>query len=167
MSSSENDSGLELRLPWGSPDRPPRSLSAPLPATPPEPPAPQPEPPAASTDRAAAPPPAPPVDQELRDVVQDRASRIDQRLDLIGAALPKVITHIRSDLKAQQVATIKAVNGRTDAPLIEQLDRKIDGIVRDLTLRLEVLEALVLAGQANTLEALTKLTRDAGAPDQP
>lgn len=158
MSSSENESGLELRLPWGTPDRQPRSLSAPLPAPPPEPPAPQPDPPAASTDRAAASPLDPAADQALRDVVQDRADRIDKRLNLIGAALPKILAHFRADLKAQQVATIKAVNALTDAPLIEQLDRKIDGIVRDLTVRLEVLEELVLACQANTLEALNKLT---------
>lgn len=149
MTDKDEGSGLELRLPWGKPDHHLASSAAPSPETN-----------GFSTgpsDAPSAPPPEPPAVQALQELVQDRADRIDNRLNIICAALPELVGQLRADLTAQQVATSEALGGRTDGGLVEGLDRKIDAVARDLTVRLEALEMLILAGYSTTMTAISEL----------
>lgn len=151
MSGSEDDLGLDLRMPWGRPDRMPeasRSVSSPSPPA---------QPASAQPDVMAA------IDdlrrevKDLRSVVEARSDRLERRLGEVAAELPKLLAQIEADLVSQQWATVKAVGELQNVPLVDRLERRIDVVGLDITRRLARLEAVGLP--LATSNAVLKLRR--------
>lgn len=162
MPGREDDLGLDLRLPWGRPERAPGARSAEVAASVPAPP-----PALADIVRAV---------EDLRRTVEGlvvsvdaRLSRVEKRLAQVGAGLPKLLAHIEADLTSQHAATVKAVGELRDVPLVNHLEERMDVIARDLTHRLERVESLVLASHTTTLDAVSKIAPapPARAPERP
>ena len=157
MPGSEDDLGLDLRLPWGRPDRAAAAPAAELATSVPDPP-------------PAAPPDIMKAVEDLRRSVEGlvvsvdaRLSRVENRLRQVAVGLPKLLGHIEADLASQHSATVKAVGELRDVPLVNQLEDRIDLVARDLSGRLERVESLVLASYGTTRDALGKISPGAGA----
>jgi len=150
MPGSEDDLGLDLRLPWGRPDRLPNASRSESSSSPPAPPA------SAQPDVVAA------IDELRRDVkglvsaVETRLDQLERRLSQVAAALPMLLTQIEADLVSQQSATVKAVGELQNVPLVDRLERRIDGAALDITGRLERLEALVQPQAGSSAAALSQ-----------
>ena len=152
MPGSEDDLGLDLRLPWGRPERAVAAPAAEIETSVPD------QPPAAAADVLAA-------IEDLRLSIEGlvvsvdaRLSRVEKRLHHVGVGLPKLLGHIEADLASQQAATVKAVGELRDVPLVNQLEERIDLVSRDLSRRLERVESVVLASYSTTMDALGKIS---------
>lgn len=159
MSGGDEKHGLDLRLPWGRPEP-----SAPSPRAEPEVKGPEPVPLLPPTQAPPTPTPGPvgadrtasaleSVERRLAALevtVLDRLGRLDERIHLVGAALPKLATRIEGDLAAHQVATVKAV-GQVPGVLVGPLEERLNTVADDLVQLLDRLEFLLRASLTTTM----------------
>ncbi|MEO5679850.1 MAG: hypothetical protein ABIS47_09280 [Acidimicrobiales bacterium] len=166
MPGSEDDLGLDLRLPWGRPNRQEAARTPELPPTEPAPAAAQAPAPAAVVAVPATVRDGSARTDELRRslegllfAVESRFDQLDARLDAVDGAVPERLKRIEGRLVALQRALVEAVE-QPSAPtvnLVETVGQGVALATHEIEARLGRLETLVMAAHATTMEAIGEI----------